>query len=96
VLVPATGVSALALAAVMRLPPVMLPATAVELASPLAPSPVAVADAVPPLTPPLPPVAVAFEATEVVPMPSLVAEALPPAAPMPPAPPKAAAFAETL
>jgi hypothetical protein len=40
---PATGASALALAAVTRLPEVTLPETAVEFASPLAPWPIAVA-----------------------------------------------------
>ena len=68
VLLPATGASALALAAVTRLPPVMLPAMAADFASPLAPWPMAVADAVPARTPPLPPVAVACEVIEVVPM----------------------------
>jgi hypothetical protein len=47
VLLPATGASALALAAVTRLPEVILPETAVALASPLAPWLIAVADAVP-------------------------------------------------
>src|ERR1700724_2557475 len=95
VLAPATGVSALALAAVTRLPVVMWPETAVDWASPLAPLPIAVADAVPALDPPLPPVAVACEVIAVVPMASLVAVALPPAAPLPPAPPVATVVAVT-
>jgi hypothetical protein len=97
VLAPATGVSALALAAVTRPPVVMLPETAADWASPLAPLPIAVADAVPALDPPLPPVAVALEVIEAVEsMASLVAVALPPAAPLPPAPPVAVIVAVTL
>jgi hypothetical protein len=93
---PATGASALARAAVTRLPEMMLPETAADLASPLAPWPIAIADAVPALAPPLPPVAVALEVIEVVPMASLVAVALPPMAPTPLAPPVAVLVAETL
>src|SRR5580693_47849 len=89
VLVPATGASALALAAVTRLPLVMVPEVAVELASPLAPWPTAVADAVPALAP-LPPVALAVAETPNIPV--RVSEAVglppaPPAVPLPPAPP---------
>ena len=95
VLVPATGASALALAAVTRPPAVMLPATAADFASPLAPWPIAVADALPPPDPPLPPIAVALELIGRLAMASLVAVALPPAV-RPPAPPLASAVALTL
>jgi hypothetical protein len=84
VLAPATGVSALALAAVTRPPVVMLPETAADWASPLAPLPIAVADAVPALDPPLPPVAVIVAVTlDALDVPVKVSEAVP----VPPAPP---------